>query len=164
MEIILQSPDGNSVSGVGIRRAHHRRKFPRRAETAGGGGGASPVFHEAPGKTAVGSRRGHAYPSRNIYYHLSESDSSTRIGDANLQKKRNLPIFMEFAGKPKPPATSYWRIVRKGYGLFFRNRPQKGEYSFPVKSSGGGGNGRKRFRNFFLDTLKQSHNTTNPIG
>jgi hypothetical protein len=142
MEIIPQVPDGNVGSEMGTPGASWN-KFPRRAETAGGGGGASPVFYEAPGKTAVGSRRGHAYPNRNIYYLLSESDSSTCIGDANLQKKRNLPIFMEFAGKPKPPAPSYWRIVHKGYGLFFRNRPQHGEHSFPVKSGGGGGKRKK---------------------
>jgi hypothetical protein len=34
----------------------------------------------------------------------------------------NLPIFMEFEGKPKPRASSCRRIACKGYELFLRNR------------------------------------------
>jgi hypothetical protein len=64
-------------------------------------------------------------------------------------KKRNLPIFMEFAGKPNPFAPSYWRILHKEHGLFFRNRPQQGENSFPVKPGGRQGKRKKAVPELF---------------
>jgi cytochrome c556 len=62
----------------------------------------------------------------------------TCIGGANPLDRYNLPIFMEFARKPKPRALSCRRIVFNGYGLFLRNRPlPEVRYNLGTKPNGG---------------------------
>jgi len=84
----------------------------------------------------------HAAPGRilpGVVASLTAFAPYRRIGDANPFDTYNLPIFMEFAGKPKPRAPSYRRIVCKG--MDYSSGTVRGKACFILRSNPAAGGG-----------------------